>query len=164
MTTSTVTTARGRRRGWVAVRTFARAAESIATIRAWVRRRLRAARVEPDVVDATELLISEVATNAVRHGHGDEITVRLDLDRGLVGGGPVGGGLVDGALEAAVHDQGFDGTPGVRRAEPDDTGGRGLAMVQAISQSWGTRVVGTGKWVWFRLPGRPQAAVGADEV
>ena len=149
MTTSTVTSGRGRRRGWIAVRTFARAAESISAIRGWVRLRLRAARVEADVVDATELLISEIATNAVRHGCGDEITVRLD---------------VDGGLEAAVHDEGLDGTPGVRHAGPDDVGGRGLAMVQSVSQSWGTRVEGTGKWVWFRLAVPGHTVVRVDDV
>lgn len=135
----TISSVRRRRPGpgWVATRTFVRAAESIGKARAWVRARLRAARVEPDVIDVTELLVSEVATNAVRHGDGDEITVRLELAE---------------HLEAAVHDDARRGTPTLRRAAPADLGGRGLTLVQGLSSAWGTRQDGTGKWVWFRLP------------
>lgn len=43
--------------------------------------------------------------------------------------------------------------PVVQDAEPFATCGRGLAMVAAVSESWGVRPHGeSGKVVWFTLP------------
>lgn len=119
---------------------FARAAQSAGVIRSWLRERLSAARVPPDVVDVAELLVSEVVTNAVEYGEGNEIIVRV---------------ATDGDVEMAVHDQGATGAPHLHEATPDDVRGRGLAMVQALATSWGTRRSESGKWVWFRLSPGP---------
>jgi hypothetical protein len=48
---------------------------------------------------------------------------------------------------------GFHDLPAVRTACADATGGRGLALVEALSDSWGTDVQAGGKTVWFELPG-----------
>lgn len=121
---------------WVTTRSFTRATQSAGVIRAWLRERLDAARVPSDVMDVAELLVSEVATNAVQHGAGNEIIVRL---------------ASDGDVETAVHDEGTTGTPHPRQAAPDDVRGRGLAMVQTLATAWGTRPGEGGTWVWFRL-------------
>jgi anti-sigma regulatory factor (Ser/Thr protein kinase) len=121
-------------------RRFARAAPSVGVIRAWLRDSLGAARVTSDVVDVAELLVSEVATNAVDHGAGDEIVVRVTSD---------------GQVETAVHDQGTTGTPCAGEAAPDAVRGRGLGLVQALASSWGVHPTRTGKWVWFRLATQP---------
>jgi anti-sigma regulatory factor (Ser/Thr protein kinase) len=66
-------------RGWVASTAFERRPETVACARSW------AAKVYADaggpLPDLCELLVSEVATNAVVHGSGEEyrVSVRADL-------------------------------------------------------------------------------------
>ncbi|WP_405785377.1 MULTISPECIES: SpoIIE family protein phosphatase [unclassified Streptomyces] len=87
-----------------------------------------------ELVDTTELLVSELVTNALRHGYGD-IRLRLLLDRTLVCE------VWDSALMQ----------PRRRRARDTDEGGRGLQLVAMLSQSWGSRRTHRGKTVWFEL-------------
>ncbi|MEU6850997.1 SpoIIE family protein phosphatase [Actinacidiphila alni] len=104
-----------------------------------------------DLVDTTELLVSELVTNALRHGYGD-IRLRLLLDRTLVCE------VWDSALVQ----------PRRRRARDTDEGGRGLQLVTMLSESWGSRRTHRGKTVWFELalPGEESTAVGpsVDEL
>lgn len=72
-----------------------------------------------DLVDTTELLVSELVTNALRHGHG-EIRLRLLLDRSLV---------------CEVWDADL-AQPRRRRARDTDEGGRGLQLVGLLSEGW----------------------------
>lgn len=97
------------------------------------------------LVDTTELLVSELVTNALRHGYGD-IRLRLLLDRTLVCE------VWDSALLQ----------PRRRRARDTDEGGRGLQLVAMLSQSWGSRRTHRGKTVWFELAlrGGPSAKGG----
>ncbi|MBW1602921.1 serine/threonine-protein phosphatase [Streptomyces sp. JJ66] len=87
------------------------------------------------LVDTTELLVSELVTNALRHGDG-EIRLRLLLDRTLV---------------CEVWDSGLV-QPRRRRARDTDEGGRGLQLVDLLSAAWGSRRTPRGKAVWFELP------------
>ncbi|WP_407699552.1 SpoIIE family protein phosphatase [Streptomyces ferrugineus] len=80
---------------------------------------------------ATELMLSELVTNAIRHGTGP-IQVRLLHDRTLV---------------CEVSDT-SDTAPHMRRAAITDEGGRGLFLVAQLSQSWGTRYTPQGKVIW----------------
>ncbi|MFR9674373.1 SpoIIE family protein phosphatase [Streptomyces sp. TR06-5] len=86
------------------------------------------------LADTTELLVSELVTNALRHGEG-EIRLRLLLDRTLV---------------CEVWDSGLV-QPRRRRARVTDEGGRGLQLVQLLSQAWGSRKTPHGKTVWFEM-------------
>ncbi|GAA0460272.1 SpoIIE family protein phosphatase [Streptomyces olivaceiscleroticus] len=86
------------------------------------------------LVDTTELLVSELVTNALRHGHGD-IRLRLLLDRTLV---------------CEVWDADL-AQPRRRRARDTDEGGRGLQLVGLLSRGWGSRRTPRGKTVWFEL-------------
>ncbi|MFJ5676635.1 SpoIIE family protein phosphatase [Streptomyces sp. NPDC093097] len=86
------------------------------------------------LVDTTELLVSELVTNALRHGHG-EIRLRLLLDRTLV---------------CEVWDADL-AQPRRRRARDTDEGGRGLQLVGLLSERWGSRRTPRGKTVWFEL-------------
>ncbi|GAA4534145.1 MULTISPECIES: ATP-binding protein [Nonomuraea] len=90
--------------------------------------------------DDCALLISELATNAVLHtrsGGGGSFTVRLRATGATV--------LV------CVEDAGSDGPPCVCGADPRATSGRGLPMLEALSNRWGyTRGDGT-TTVWFEL-------------
>lgn len=93
--------------------------------------------LDPDIVANAELLVSEIVTNAVRHGAG-EITLRLRLD-------PPGIGV-------AVSDT-SDRLPVVSPAPPpaDQGSGRGLLIVDAVSSDWGVtrHRPPPGKTVWF---------------
>ncbi|GGS26191.1 MULTISPECIES: SpoIIE family protein phosphatase [Streptomyces] len=107
---------------------------SVGRAREYARERLTAWDLEP-LVDTTELLVSELVTNALRYGEG-EIRLRLLLDRSLV---------------CEVWDSGLV-QPRRRRARDTDEGGRGLQLVGLLSAAWGSRRTPRGKTVWFELP------------
>ncbi|MEU1403312.1 SpoIIE family protein phosphatase [Streptomyces sp. NPDC005728] len=79
----------------------------------------------------TELIVSELVTNALRYGAGP-ITLRLIRDRHLI---------------CEVSD-GSSTSPHVRRAEETDEGGRGLYLITQLTQGWGTRYHERGKTIW----------------
>jgi PAS domain S-box-containing protein len=97
------------------------------------------ARGLDDLIDTTELLVSELATNALRHGRGN---IRLRL-------------LRDTKLVCEVWDNGY-AQPRQRRARDTDEGGRGLQLVSMLADRWGSRRTPSGKTVWFEL-GLPRA-------
>jgi len=92
----------------------------------------------PGLIDPVGLVISELVTNGLVHGTGEELAVRFLLTtRQLV-------------IEVA------DGSPGrarVRVAAPEDESGRGMALVDAIADAWDTSPDGTTTWCSFALPG-----------
>ncbi|MEV5508722.1 SpoIIE family protein phosphatase [Streptomyces orinoci] len=81
---------------------------------------------------STELILSELITNAVRHG-GEPIAVRLLWDQHT--------------LICEVSD-GSSTSPRPRIAKASDEGGRGLFLVARLAQRWGTRYTPTGKVIW----------------
>ncbi|GGR02872.1 hypothetical protein GCM10010251_18430 [Streptomyces aurantiogriseus] len=114
--------------------TLPREPRSVGRAREYARGMLLSWDMEP-LVDTTELLVSELVTNALRYGEG-EIRLRLLLDRTLV---------------CEVWDAGLV-QPRRRRARDTDEGGRGLQLVGLLSAAWGSRRTGRGKTVWFELP------------
>ncbi|MYQ49677.1 SpoIIE family protein phosphatase [Streptomyces sp. SID4985] len=114
--------------------TLPREPRSVGRAREYARAQLLAWDLEP-LVDTTELLVSELVTNALRYGEG-EIRLRLLLDRTLV---------------CEVWDAGLV-QPRRRRARDTDEGGRGLQLVGLLSAAWGSRRTPRGKTVWFELP------------
>jgi hypothetical protein len=92
-----------------------------------------------DLIPTTELLVSELVTNAVRYSRG-EITLRLVNEKALV---------------CEVLDN-SGALPRLRQASSEDENGRGLQVVRQLSQRWGARRTATGKVVWCEqpLPGR----------
>lgn len=99
-----------------------------------VREQLRAWGLE-ELVATTEVLASELVANVVRHARGP---TRLRLIRGR-------------SLICEVSDAGA-AAPRIRRATELDEGGRGLQLVSALSQRWGTRYTDEGKCVWTEQP------------
>jgi anti-sigma regulatory factor (Ser/Thr protein kinase) len=87
----------------------------------------------------TELLASELVGNVIRHAKGP---INLRLLRGQV-------------LTCEVSD-GSPTTPRVRRASETDEGGRGLQLIAAIAQRWGTRYTPEGKCIWTEQPLPPE--------
>ncbi|MFF8790701.1 SpoIIE family protein phosphatase [Streptomyces sp. NPDC015125] len=96
----------------------------------------------------TELILSELITNAIRYG-AQPIRVRLLYDRALI---------------CEVFD-GTSASPHLRRAATTDEGGRGLFLVAQFAQRWGTRYTPNGKIIWTEQAldgGRPEP--GPDSV
>jgi len=87
----------------------------------------------------TELIVSELVTNAIRHGDGP---VQLRL-------------LRDNVLICEVADASST-SPRLRRARTTDEGGRGLFLVAQLAQRWGTRYTPSGgKVIWAEQPLTP---------
>ncbi|MFD7838236.1 SpoIIE family protein phosphatase [Streptomyces sp. NPDC059761] len=84
-----------------------------------------------DIAFTTELILSELITNAIRYGN-EPIRVRLLYDRSLV---------------CEVSD-GSSTSPHLRRADATDEGGRGLFLVAQFAERWGTRYTARGKIIW----------------
>ncbi|MDF3145392.1 MULTISPECIES: SpoIIE family protein phosphatase [unclassified Streptomyces] len=100
-------------------------------IRAACARRLREWGLD-EIAFTTELILSELVTNAIRYG-GDPICLRLLYDRD--------------SLICEVAD-GSSTSPHLRRAATTDEGGRGLFLVAQFARRWGTRYTDRGKVIW----------------
>ncbi len=107
---------------------------AVAAVRAAATRQLLAWGLD-DAVFTTELLVSELVTNAIRHATGP-VELRLLRDRTLI-------------CEVA---DGSSVSPRLRRARMTDEGGRGLFLVAQLAQRWGTRYTSTGKVIWAEQP------------
>ncbi|NUP41531.1 MAG: SpoIIE family protein phosphatase [Streptomyces sp.] len=80
---------------------------------------------------ATELIVSELVTNAIRYGSP-----------------PVGVRLLHGRCLICEVSDGSGTSPRLRRAATTDEGGRGLFLVAQFAQRWGTRYTTRGKVIW----------------
>lgn len=90
-------------------------------------------RVPRPLADDAALVISELATNALRHGLGD-VMVRAALDD-------------DGSVQLSVTDSG-DELPSIQPADPSRIGGLGLRIVDQLTTAWGVSPFPGGKTVW----------------
>ncbi|MGW2371607.1 SpoIIE family protein phosphatase [Kitasatospora sp. NPDC001683] len=84
-----------------------------------------------ELVFTTELIVSELVTNAIRYATGP-VRVRLIRDRSLI---------------CEVSDTGHT-SPHLRQAARDDEGGRGLYIIAQLTECWGTRYTEDGKTIW----------------
>lgn len=120
------------------------------------------------LVPDAELLVSELATNAVLHARTD---VALTV---AVADGTLEVGITDRSAEVPLPRRGEDPSSmtGRSRAAVDwwAEGGRGLKLVDLISDEWGVATLTGGKQVWFRLavhgewPHRSDCPCGGDEL
>ncbi|MFI9201050.1 SpoIIE family protein phosphatase [Streptomyces sp. NPDC053048] len=122
----------------------------VAGARADVTRQLTRWGLE-EAVFTTELILSELITNAIRHASGP-IRVRLLRDRALI---------------CEVSDTSST-SPHLRYAAAEDEGGRGLFLVAQLAERWGTRYIPGGKVIWAeqQMPGtddRPGVSVSLDD-
>jgi serine/threonine-protein kinase RsbW len=97
------------------------------------------------------LCVSELATNAVRHGvpSGGHFLIKVDT--------------LDGRLRIEVHDMSRRG-PQVQQPSADDTTGRGLLLIETLADEWGVSPrAPRGKVVWteFKIETQ-QAPAGAN--
>jgi anti-sigma regulatory factor (Ser/Thr protein kinase) len=92
-------------------------------------------RCAPECVDDAVLIVSEMVTNAIQHGHG---RARLRLCRSA------------GVLRVEVQ----DASPRLPRLLPVDSvaeRGRGLRIVARLASRWGSTRLRDGKVVWVDL-------------
>ncbi|MFI1287478.1 SpoIIE family protein phosphatase [Streptomyces sp. NPDC020792] len=123
---------------------------AVSRVRADVVRQLKDWGLE-DASFTTELVLSELVTNAIRYGCAP-IHVRLLRDRKLI---------------CEVSD-GSSTSPHLRYAATTDEGGRGLFLVARYAERWGTRYTPTGKVIWTEQPlhggAGPADGPGGDEL
>jgi GAF domain-containing protein/anti-sigma regulatory factor (Ser/Thr protein kinase) len=116
--------------------------EAAGRARAQVRRKLAAWKVNEEAAQATELIVSELVTNAIRYG-APPMWLRI---------------VKDFNISCEVHD-GSSVAPRLRHPGTLDEFGRGLYIVGRLVQAWGTRYTADGKTIWTEqaLPPEPVA-------
>ncbi|MFH9011039.1 SpoIIE family protein phosphatase [Streptomyces sp. NPDC017943] len=107
---------------------------AVGEVRAAVTRQLSAWGLD-ELAFSTELILSELVTNAIRYG-GGPIRVRMLRDRNLI---------------CEVFDNSST-SPHLRYATMTDEGGRGLFLVAQLAERWGTRYLPAGKVIWAEQP------------
>lgn len=112
----------------------------VADARAWAERQLREWGLE-EVQFTTELIVSELVTNAIRYG-APPIGLRLIHQEKLI---------------CEVSD-GISTSPRLRHARITDEGGRGLFLVAQMTERWGVRYTEAGKVIWAEQDVRASAA------
>lgn len=121
--------------------------------RRWARSRLAGSGIGADepLAEILILLVSELVTNAVVHT-GCPAVLRLSLP-GTEGG--------SSTVRLEVADR-SGRAPVPRCADGDETGGRGLALVDGLADRWGWSPEGAGKSIWCELDRCAQSQEGAD--
>jgi anti-sigma regulatory factor (Ser/Thr protein kinase) len=95
----------------------------------------------PSAQDDVSLLVTELVTNAVRHGGAAtdrplQVEFRRQADR----------------IRVEVVDPGTDFEPPAPRSSGRPSGGWGLFLVDQVAERWGVRPAPSGTGVWFELP------------
>ncbi|MEV8097613.1 SpoIIE family protein phosphatase [Kitasatospora sp. NPDC085879] len=103
---------------------------AVAQVRADATARLAAWGLD-DLAFTTELVLSELVTNAIRYA-----------------GGPVGVRLIRADTLTCEVSDGSSTQPRMRRARLTDEGGRGLYLVAQLTDRWGSRYTSAGKTIW----------------
>jgi len=112
--------------------------EDVTAARLFVREHL--SDEPPETVQAAELMTSELATNCVMHAHSDfELAINAHDQ-----------------IRIEVSDAGR-GRPTLLQPDVRALTGRGLRIVDAMSDAWGVIANTPGKTVWFTLPPQPES-------
>jgi anti-sigma regulatory factor (Ser/Thr protein kinase) len=101
--------------------------------------------VDPERIADLRLVISEVITNAVRHGGDGDLLVAVTPKREF--------------LCVQVTDTGDGFAPRPRAYAPDEDGGFGLFLIERLTRRWGLTREDSNTRVWFEFD---FGATGAD--
>ncbi|MER7779955.1 ATP-binding protein [Streptomyces sp. NPDC096191] len=115
---------------------------SIAAARHWVRDCVEGFGGSPHqhrMIQTAELLVSELITNAIRHGAGPPL-IRLTWNGRL--------------LRIAVSDY-SDRRPRMRVTQSTEPGGFGMQLLELLAHRWGVTPRHPGKTVWAELSFAP---------
>ncbi|MFI0812902.1 ATP-binding protein [Streptomyces echinatus] len=127
-----------------------READSVPAARRLVRHTLADWRL-PALADTAELVVAELSANAVQHARHSVFRVTVQRCPG-------------GRVRVAVIDK-STAVPVLHPMDDEAEGGRGLALVAALSYQWGTDPLGWGKRVWADIePEQAQAEQPAATV
>jgi anti-sigma regulatory factor (Ser/Thr protein kinase) len=123
----------------VAIRayTFANAVESVPKARRSVHNLLHTCKYDSDLIDKTLVCTSELVTNAVMHAgtsHTFTVLCRLQIDL-----------ITIGVLDRSPQ------PPRRLDVSEDADSGRGIALMEALSDEWGWRTRPPGKMVFVRF-------------
>jgi anti-sigma regulatory factor (Ser/Thr protein kinase) len=110
--------------------------ESVKGARDWAREQLAGWGIDEGDQHSVVTGVSELITNAVLHA-GTESYLSIDLD--------------SGAIAVTVADSGNRGEPVLTGADTMAVRGRGLSLVRAIADSFGTHRTSAGTTVWFEI-------------
>jgi anti-sigma regulatory factor (Ser/Thr protein kinase) len=99
---------------------------------------LLASHVNRDAMPDLRLCVSELVTNAVRHGDSQDGRVELAVE------------IAAGRLRVEVLDGGNGFVPVPRDPDPTAPGGWGLVVVDRLADRWGVEDTG-GTRVWFEM-------------
>lgn len=110
---------------------------SVAASRKLVREALAAWQLD-ELIDTAALLTSEVVTNSVLHARTE---ILLSIRR-----------VSDSSVAISVHD-GSPHLPRARRHSPDATTGRGLELLDQLSEEWHVDALQGGKTLTFSVGG-----------
>ncbi|MER5973005.1 ATP-binding protein [Streptomyces sp. NPDC002055] len=119
--------------------TLPREPGSAATARRLVHVALAAWQME-ELADVAALIVSELVTNSVQHARSNSIRITVTRPEAV----RVRIGVVDKSKQFPVP----------REPSAEDEGGRGLALVEALAEDWGTDPLPWGKRVWAELRGK----------
>ena len=114
--------------------TFPHEPQSVPAARRFATRVLQG--TSPETLEAIELMVSELATNCIRHtDSGFDLTIiRSGRD-----------------IRVEATDR-AGGTPTMRSPKPTDPSGRGLKIIDMLSAGWGVKSeAAEGKTVWFTI-------------
>jgi anti-sigma regulatory factor (Ser/Thr protein kinase) len=114
---------------------YDRAAANVGEARSWIDEFLADRAIEDTVRDDTQLVVSELVTNALMHGDG-ELVLRASVTASTV--------------QVSVSDSG-DALPEVLPIDPTRIGGLGLIVVDRVAAAWGVSPFPGGKTVWATL-------------
>ncbi|MFF8912115.1 ATP-binding protein [Streptomyces sp. NPDC015032] len=111
--------------------------EEVAGLRRTMRSHLRLWGLS-DVADAAEICVSELVANVIRHvGTGTSSALVVEMN--------------GTHLRVALRDPDTRALPTLLSVGPDDESGRGLAMLDALSERWGVTLGADSKLVWCDL-------------
>ncbi|MFF8731285.1 ATP-binding protein [Streptomyces sp. NPDC015171] len=117
--------------------TLASEAASVPAARRILREACTAWGLDQGTAETGALLLSELVTNAIRHGHSHRVRVIAEQP-------------APDRLHVAVVDKSRR-MPEMHHAKPDAFGGRGLLLVDILSDRWGTDLLSCGKKVWAEI-------------
>ncbi|MFF5534200.1 ATP-binding protein [Streptomyces cinerochromogenes] len=120
----------------------------VPTARHYVRKALADWGITDELAERALLSANELITNAVTHCLVSSARVRVTLV------------LCGPELVLEVSDPDRDRLPRPRDPGPDEEGGRGLALVEALADTWGHRQGPYTKTVWARFALTPEEVTG----
>lgn len=120
--------------------TLAAVPQAVGHGRAWSRETMKEWQLD-HMTDVVAQLVSELVTNSIEHADTSCVRVLLMLSAGI--------------LRVDVTDDDVVSLPVRAQAGADDTAGRGLEIVEALSDRWGVHISATAKSVWCELVSWP---------